>query len=45
LLLYAAEIGVLVSFAYAGLAVTYRLDSEGEVHCERKWLFDPEEDW
>lgn len=42
LLHYAAEIGVLVSFAYAGLAVTYRLDAQGEFQCERKWLFDPE---
>jgi hypothetical protein len=44
LLHYAAEIGVQVSFAYAGLAVTYSLNSQGEFHCERKWLFDPE-DW
>jgi hypothetical protein len=42
LLHYAAEIGVQVSFAYAGLAVTYRLDDHGEFQCERKWLFDPE---
>ncbi len=42
LLQYAAEMGVLVSFAYAGLAVTYSLNAQGEFHCERKWLFDPE---
>lgn len=42
LLHHAAEIGVLVSFAYAGLAVNYRLDAQGEFQCERKWLFDPE---
>jgi hypothetical protein len=44
LLLYAAEVGLEVAFAYAGLAATYRLNSQGEIHCERKWLFDPE-DW
>jgi hypothetical protein len=44
LLHYAAEAGIEVSFAYAGLAVTYRRNSQGIVECERKWLFDPE-DW
>jgi hypothetical protein len=44
LLHYAAEVGIEVSFAYAGLAVMYRKDSQGVVQCERKWLFDPE-DW
>jgi hypothetical protein len=38
----AAEAGIEVSFAYAGLAVTYRKDSQGVVQCEQKWLFDPE---
>lgn len=42
LLHHAAEAGILVSFAYAGLAVTYSLNSQGEFQCERKWLFDPE---
>jgi hypothetical protein len=44
LLHHAAEAGILVSFAYVGLAVTYGLNSQGEFQCERKWLFDPE-DW
>lgn len=43
LLHHATEIGVHVSFAYAGLAVTYSLNAEGEFQCERKWLFDPDE--
>lgn len=43
LLHHAAEIGVHVSFAYADLAVTYRLNAQGEFQCETKWLFDPDE--